>query len=83
MNEVEIALGSYSGGTKDNAICPAATATVLLKKKQGKAFEKLVKSFADDNLDHNRDIAVQELLNEANAAEAMLNIINAKNETER
>ena len=48
MNEVEIALGSYSGGTKDNAICPAATATVLLKKKQGKAFEKLVKSFADD-----------------------------------
>ncbi len=48
MNEVEMALGSYSGGTKDNAICPAASATVILKKKQGKAFEKLVKTFADD-----------------------------------
>lgn len=45
---VEMALGSYKGGTKDNAICPAASATIVVRKKQGKAFEKCVKSFTDD-----------------------------------
>lgn len=45
---VELSLGSYEGGTKDNAICAAAVATVVVKKKQGKAFEKLVKAFSED-----------------------------------
>ncbi len=45
--EIELGLGSFSGGTKDNAITTSATATVILKKKQGRALEKLVKSFAE------------------------------------
>ena len=47
IGSVEFKLGSYDGGTKDNAICSSAVATVVVKKKQGKTFEKLVKSFAD------------------------------------
>lgn len=45
--DVEINLGTYDGGTKDNAICSFASATVVVKKKHGKTFEKVVKSFAD------------------------------------
>ncbi len=45
--DIEFGLGSFAGGTKDNAITTSASATIILKKKQGKALEKLVKSFAD------------------------------------
>ncbi|MCR5590809.1 MAG: beta-Ala-His dipeptidase [Lachnospiraceae bacterium] len=45
---VELNIGTYEGGTKDNAICTSATATVVVKKKQGKAFEKIVKTYADE-----------------------------------
>lgn len=45
---VEIGIGSYAGGTKDNAICSSATAVVVVKKKQSKTFEKCVKSFAGE-----------------------------------
>ena len=43
----EFKLGNYDGGTRDNAICSSASATVVVRKKQGKAFEKIVKSFTD------------------------------------
>ena len=43
----EFNLGTYEGGTKDNAICASAQATVVVKKKNGKAFEKAVKSFTE------------------------------------
>ncbi|MCR5302264.1 MAG: beta-Ala-His dipeptidase [Lachnospiraceae bacterium] len=46
-SKIEFRLGSFDGGTRDNAICASAVATVVVKKKQGKAFEKIVKSFAD------------------------------------
>lgn len=46
-DSVEYKLGSYDGGTRDNAICSAANATVVVRKKQGKNFEKIVKSFAE------------------------------------
>ncbi len=46
--EAEFNIVTYEGGTKDNAICTAAKATVLVKKKNGKAFEKCVKSFAEE-----------------------------------
>ncbi|MBR6159154.1 MAG: hypothetical protein IKQ40_02540, partial [Lachnospiraceae bacterium] len=47
---VEMALGTYWGGTKDNAICNSAFATIVVKKKQGKIFEKCVKTFTEDIL---------------------------------
>ncbi|MCR5686934.1 MAG: beta-Ala-His dipeptidase [Lachnospiraceae bacterium] len=46
-DNAELGLGTYEGGTKDNAICTAATAAVVVKKKQGKQFEKTVKAFAE------------------------------------
>ncbi len=46
----EFSLSSYEGGTKDNAICDSAHATVVVKKKQGKAFEKCIKSFCEEIL---------------------------------
>lgn len=50
LQEVELNLGTYEGGFKDNAICPAANATVVVKKKHCKTFEKLIKSFCEDIL---------------------------------
>ncbi len=46
----EFFLSTYEGGTKDNAICTSAKATVVVKKKNGKAFEKCVKSFGEEIL---------------------------------
>ena len=50
LKEVELNIGSYSGGTKDNAICSSALATVVVKKKHSKTFEKYVKSFCESIL---------------------------------
>ena len=50
MQNVEINLSTYEGGTKDNAICSAASALVVVKKKHSKTFEKLVKLFCEDVL---------------------------------
>ncbi len=50
MKNVELNLGTYEGGTKDNAICSAASATVVVKKKQGKIFEKIIKSYCESVL---------------------------------
>ena len=47
MKNAEFSIGSFSGGTMGNAICTSASATVVVKKKQSKAFEKCIKSFAD------------------------------------
>ena len=47
MQNAEFSIGSFSGGTMGNAICTTASATVVVKKKQSKAFEKCIKSFAD------------------------------------
>ena len=47
MESVELNLGSYEGGIKDNAICAEASATVVVKKKHAKTFEKIVKAFSD------------------------------------
>ncbi|MCR5673818.1 MAG: beta-Ala-His dipeptidase [Lachnospiraceae bacterium] len=47
LQSSEFNIGTYEGGTKDNAICCAASATVVVKKKNGKAFEKAVRSFSD------------------------------------
>ena len=47
---VEFSLGSYEGGTKDNAIATSAKVTVVVRKKNGKAFEKCVKSFGESVL---------------------------------
>ena len=44
----EFSLASYEGGVKDNAICTTAKVTVVVKKKNGKAFEKSVKAFAEE-----------------------------------
>lgn len=49
-SNVEIAIGSYEGGVKDNAITTSASATVVVKKKHGKTFEKLIKSFCESIL---------------------------------
>lgn len=46
-SNVEMALASYEGGVKDNAIPTSATATVVVRKKHGKAFEKLIKPFTE------------------------------------
>lgn len=46
----EFSLGNYEGGTKDNAICTSARATVVVRKKNGKPFEKCIKSFAEEIL---------------------------------
>ena len=50
LKEVELNIGTYSGGTKDNAICSSASATVVVKKKQSKTFEKYVRSFCESIL---------------------------------
>ena len=47
LQSVELNLGSFEGGIKDNAICAEATATVVVKKKHTKTFEKIVKTFTD------------------------------------
>ena len=47
LQSSEFNIGTYESGTKDNAICCASSATVVVKKKNGKAFEKAVKSFGD------------------------------------
>lgn len=47
---VEFSLASYEGGSKDNAIATSAKVTVVVKKKNGKAFEKCVKSFGESVL---------------------------------
>ncbi len=47
---VEYSLAAYEGGTKDNAIATSAKVTVVVKKKNGKAFEKCVKSFGESVL---------------------------------
>ncbi len=47
-SQVELNLSTYEGGTRDNVICSSAKATVVVRKKQGKAFEKLIKSFGED-----------------------------------
>ncbi len=49
-SQVELAIGSYEGGVKDNAITTSANATVVVKKKHGKTFEKLVKQFCENIL---------------------------------
>ena len=46
--DIELSIGSYSGGIKDNAICSAANATVVVKKKHCKSFEKYVKAFCEE-----------------------------------
>ena len=46
----EFFLSTYEGGTKDNAICTSAKATVVVKKKNGKAFEKCIKAFGEEIL---------------------------------
>ena len=46
-DEVEFYIGTYEGGSKETAICDSAHATVVVKKKQTKAFEKCVKSFSE------------------------------------
>ncbi len=48
MRNTEVSIGTFSGGTKENAICTSASATVVVKKKQSKAFEKCIKSFAEN-----------------------------------
>ncbi len=47
MAEAELCIGSFEGGTADNAICNSAKATVVVKKKETKAFEKSVKAFCE------------------------------------
>jgi dipeptidase D len=47
MKNAEFSIGTFSGGTKENAICTFASATVVVKKKQSKPFEKCIKSFAE------------------------------------
>lgn len=47
MKNAEFSISAFSGGTKQNAICTSAYATVVVKKKQSKAFEKCIKSFAE------------------------------------
>ena len=47
MQNCELNLGTYEGGTKDNAICTSASVTVVVRKKNSKAFEKSVKSFGE------------------------------------
>lgn len=47
MKNAEFSIGTFSGGTKENAICTSASATVVVKKKQSKSFEKCIKSFAE------------------------------------
>ncbi len=50
LESCEFSLGTYEGGTKDNAICKSAKASVLVKKKNGKAFEKCIKTFGEEIL---------------------------------
>ncbi len=50
LADVEIGIGAYSGGLKDNAICQSASATIVVKKKQSKAFEKYIRSFCESVL---------------------------------
>ena len=50
LADVEIGIGAYSGGLKDNAICRSASATVVVKKKQAKSFEKYIRSFCESVL---------------------------------
>lgn len=50
LQEVELNLGTYEGGVKDNAICSSASATVVVKKKHCKTFERIVKSFCESIL---------------------------------
>lgn len=47
---VDLELGAYEGGSKENAIAQSASATVVIGKKNGKAFEKCVKSFCESVL---------------------------------
>ena len=47
VEDVEFFIGSYDGGTAENSIAASARATVVVKKKQTKAFEKHVKSFTE------------------------------------
>ena len=47
LDSVEMNLGTYEGGIKDNAICSEAVATVVVKKKHTKTFEKIVKAFSE------------------------------------
>ena len=50
LKSAEFSLGTYEGGVKDNAICSSAKATVVVKKKNGKAFEKCIKAFGEEIL---------------------------------
>lgn len=50
LQEVELNLGTYEGGVKDNAICSSASATVVVKKKHSKTFERIIKSFCESVL---------------------------------
>lgn len=47
-NVSEIALNSVDGGLRDNAICRQTKATVVVKKKTTKEFEKIVEKTADE-----------------------------------
>lgn len=47
-NSAEVFLCSFEGGTMDNAICNHAKASVIVKKKTAKEFEKCLESLIED-----------------------------------